>query len=94
MSQYFVARSVCRAPEMRLEEGEDARNRFINAFCAVPRLKDASMHIVRRRMIERLKGADLLHFLSGHERRSTDLVTRQDLVHRHLHSALRPQQSG
>lgn len=57
-SQYFAAETVCAALEARLAEQDGPEIVVINPKAAQSQLEDDAMHVLRERMIERLKGAD------------------------------------
>ena len=57
-SQYFAAETVCTALEKRLSEEDGPEIIVINPKEAASQLEDDAMHVLRGRMIERLKTAD------------------------------------
>ncbi len=57
-SQYFAAETVCAALEERLLEQDGPDIVVINPLCAQSQFEDDAMHVLRGRMIERLKAAD------------------------------------
>ncbi len=57
-SQYFAAETVCAAIEERLREQDGPEIVVINPESAESQLEDDAMHVLRERMIERLKSAD------------------------------------
>lgn len=56
-SQYFAAETVCSALEKRLKESDGPEIIVINPYAALSQLEDKAMHVLRGRMIERLKDA-------------------------------------
>ncbi len=57
-SQYFSAETVCDALEARLREETGPEIVIINPEAALEWLEDRAMHVLRARMIERLRAAD------------------------------------
>lgn len=57
-SQYFAAQSVCEALEERLKEPDGPEIVVINPKSALSQLEDDAMHVLREKIIERLKDAD------------------------------------
>ncbi len=57
-SQYFAAETVCAALELRLRESDGPEIVVINPYAALSQLEDDAMHVLRGRMIQRLKAID------------------------------------
>ncbi|WP_324754301.1 phospholipase D-like domain-containing protein [Roseovarius sp. Pro17] len=57
-SQYFASETVCAALEKRLREQDGPEIVVINPEAALSQLEDDAMHVLRGRMIDRLRAAD------------------------------------
>lgn len=57
-SQYFAAETICQALEDRLREPDGPEVVVINPQAALSALEDDAMHVLRGRMIDRLKKVD------------------------------------
>jgi phospholipase D1/2 len=57
-SQYFAAETICKALEARLREADGPEIVVINPQAALKRLEDEAMHVLRGRMLMRLRAAD------------------------------------
>ncbi len=57
-SQYFAAETICEALEKRLKEQDGPEIVVINPDSAMSQFEDDAMHVLRARMIDRLRDAD------------------------------------
>ncbi|WP_299815737.1 phospholipase D-like domain-containing protein [uncultured Jannaschia sp.] len=57
-SQYFAAESICEALEARLREESGPEIVVVNPEAALAYVEDRAMHVLRGRLVERLRAAD------------------------------------